>query len=120
MLHRYHSLNNILIFNLSDRKSVPRLRCPFESSLLSGRYDYEKFRNQIVEFGFPDHYSPPLDVLFQIVLAIDNWVKSSPKHVAVVHCMVQPLDNFRALPHAVFLPSHRVARDARARSSSAG
>ena len=118
MLHRYHSLNNILIFNLSDRKSVSRLRSHSEAHRLCGRYNYEKFHNQIVEFGFPDHYSPPLDVLFQIVLAIDNWVKSSPKHVAVVHCMVWALTFGLAL--LLTVPPTREARAARARSSSAG
>jgi len=64
-----------------------------------------------MEFGFPDHHNPPLDLLFkvlnpelnpslttttikmltlrkQIVLSMDNWLKASPQHVAVVHCVV--------------------------------
>jgi hypothetical protein len=71
MLDKYHGFENTLIFNLSDRK-----------------YNYEKFKNQIVEVGFPDHYSPPLHVLFHIVLQINRWITADPKHVAVVHCMV--------------------------------
>jgi protein-tyrosine phosphatase len=70
MLNRYHGIDNTLIFNLSDRS-----------------YDYEKFGNRIVEVGFPDHYSPPLEVLCQTVLAIDSWLRSNPRHVAVVHCV---------------------------------
>ncbi len=71
MLDKYHGFENTLIFNLSDRK-----------------YDYDKFKNQIVEVGFPDHYSPPLHVLFHIVLQINRWLAADPKHVAVVHCVV--------------------------------
>jgi hypothetical protein len=46
MLVRYHH-QNFMIWNLSGRG-----------------YDYDKFNNQILEFGFPDHHSPPLHMLF--------------------------------------------------------
>lgn len=71
MLHKRHTFQHTLIFNLSDRK-----------------YDYEKFDNKIVEVGFPDHYSPPLDVLMDIVLRIEKWIRDNPRNVAVVHCVV--------------------------------
>eukprot|EP01102_Stenamoeba_stenopodia_P019431 TRINITY_DN7336_c0_g1_i1.p1 TRINITY_DN7336_c0_g1~~TRINITY_DN7336_c0_g1_i1.p1 ORF type:complete len:411 (+),score=84.99 TRINITY_DN7336_c0_g1_i1:184-1416(+) len=69
MLRTYHE-GLFMIWNLSDLK-----------------YDYTKFDDQIMEFGFPDHHNPPLDLLFKIVLSMDNWLKASPQHVAVVHCV---------------------------------
>lgn len=59
-----------MIWNLSERE-----------------YDYGKFDNQLQDFGFPDHHSPPLDMLFKIILSMDNWLRASKDNVAVVHCM---------------------------------
>lgn len=54
----------------------------------SGRtYDYSKFNHQVLNFGFPDHHSPPLDLLIQIIVSMDNWLSASAEHVAVVHCV---------------------------------
>ncbi|ELR18315.1 Phosphatidylinositol-3,4,5-trisphosphate 3-phosphatase [Acanthamoeba castellanii str. Neff] len=76
MLHTYHK-NNYMIWNLR----IPR-------TLRSGRlYDYSKFNHQVLNFGFPDHHSPPLDLLFQIIVSMDNWLSASPEHVAVIHCV---------------------------------
>lgn len=69
MLHTYHK-NNYMIWNLSGRL-----------------YDYSKFNHQVLNFGFPDHHSPPLDLLFQIIVSMDNWLSASPEHVAVIHCV---------------------------------
>ena len=44
---------------------------------------------QVLEFGFPDHHSPPLDMLFKIVLTMHNWLKADTSNIAVVHCLVR-------------------------------
>ncbi len=69
MLKTYHE-GNYKIWNLSERT-----------------YDYSKFDNQLMDFGFPDHHSPPLKMLFEIVLTMYEWLRDK-MHVAAVHCMV--------------------------------
>src|SRR5690606_11288525 len=69
MLTYYHGSNNFMLWNLS-----------------SMTYDTSKFGNQVLQYFFPDHHAPPLDLLIQIVASIDNWLHASPEHVAVVHC----------------------------------
>ena len=44
------------IFNLSER-----------------RYDYGLFDHQVLEFGFPDHHAPPLDLLWTVCHSMDAW-----------------------------------------------
>jgi len=68
MLDHYHG-TNFMIWNLSGRS-----------------YDYSKFNHQVLEFYFPDHHSPPLDLLFKILLSMDNWLSAFPGNVAVIHC----------------------------------
>eukprot|EP01100_Stratorugosa_tubuloviscum_P010511 TRINITY_DN451_c0_g1_i2.p1 TRINITY_DN451_c0_g1~~TRINITY_DN451_c0_g1_i2.p1 ORF type:complete len:591 (-),score=205.25 TRINITY_DN451_c0_g1_i2:53-1825(-) len=69
MLNNYYP-SNYMIWNLSEFK-----------------YDYSKFDNQIMEFGFPDHHNPPLVLLFKIILSMDSWLKADPKNICVVHCV---------------------------------
>merc|ERR1712183_784207 len=69
MLNQYHK-DHYMIWNLSDKD-----------------YDYMKFNNNVLEFGFPDHHSPPLDMLFKIVLTMHNWITADEQNVAVVHCL---------------------------------
>ena len=64
--------NAFKIYNLSERK-----------------YDYSKFDNQVVEYGFPDHHSPPMDYLFHVCRSMDDWLSLNPDNVAVVHCLVK-------------------------------
>ena len=66
--------NSFMIWNLSERE-----------------YDYGKFDNQLQDFGFPDHHSPPLDMLFKIILSMDNWLRAGKDNVAVVHWCVSLL-----------------------------
>jgi protein-tyrosine phosphatase len=55
---------------------------------LSGRkYDYSKFGNMIEEFFFPDHHSPPLEMLFKIVLSMDTFLSVDANNIAVIHCL---------------------------------
>jgi phosphatidylinositol-3,4,5-trisphosphate 3-phosphatase/dual-specificity protein phosphatase PTEN len=69
MLKRYHS-GKYMVWNLSDRP-----------------YDYSIFEDQVMEFGFPDHHAPPLDLLFKIMLSLYNWLKADPLNIAVIHCL---------------------------------
>lgn len=71
MLKTYHE-GHYKIWNLSERT-----------------YDYSKFDNQTVDFGFPDHHSPPLKMLFEIVWSMYEWLRADKHHVAAVHCMVR-------------------------------
>jgi len=60
----------------------------FSIHSLSGRhYDYSKFNNQVLEYYFPDHHSPPLNLLFMIIVSMDSWLAADPLNVAVVHCI---------------------------------
>jgi len=68
-LKKYHD-NHFMIWNLSGRS-----------------YNYEKFNNQILDYGFPDHHSPPLEMLFKIVLSIHSYLTQDSQNVAVLHCM---------------------------------
>eukprot|EP00002_Diphylleia_rotans_P005244 TRINITY_DN14356_c0_g1_i1.p1 TRINITY_DN14356_c0_g1~~TRINITY_DN14356_c0_g1_i1.p1 ORF type:complete len:684 (+),score=117.11 TRINITY_DN14356_c0_g1_i1:45-2096(+) len=61
---------HFMIFNLSERS-----------------YDYAKFNHQVIEFGFPDHHSPSLQLLLIICKSIHSHLMSDPRNVAVVHCM---------------------------------
>lgn len=58
-------------------------------NLSEKEYDYSKFNNQLQDFGFPDHHSPPMDMLFKIILSMDNWLRASQDNVAVVHCLAE-------------------------------
>jgi len=69
MLNKYHG-DKFKIWNLSGRT-----------------YNHERLDKKIEDFGFPDHHSPPLEMLFKIVFSITDFVTANPDHVAVVHCM---------------------------------
>jgi hypothetical protein len=63
-------------------------------------YNYAKFNNQvfgcqpnfkIVDLGFPDHHNPPLELLFEIILQLGDFLEEDHKNVAVIHCKVRIL-----------------------------
>ncbi|XP_063676189.1 tensin-1-like isoform X3 [Bolinopsis microptera] len=58
-----------LIINVSDRS-----------------YDTSFFKNQVVEFGWPDHHAPSMNLLICIVKTMDSWLREDPDHVIVCHC----------------------------------
>lgn len=41
----------------------------------------------MLDFGFPDHHSPPLEMLFRIIGSIHEYLNADPENVAVVHCI---------------------------------
>jgi hypothetical protein len=59
-----------LIVNLSERS-----------------YDNSFFDHRVLPLGFPDHYAPPVEVAWTLCSTMDGWLKASPSHVAVVHCL---------------------------------
>jgi hypothetical protein len=59
-----------MIFNLSER-----------------HYDNSLFGDRVVELGFPDHHSPPVEVAWTLCLTMDAWLSASPDHIAAVHCL---------------------------------
>lgn len=59
----------------------------YRSFNLSGdRYNYEKFANNVVDFPWPDHHAPPLDLLFRACAEMSDWLLRNQRNVAVVHC----------------------------------
>eukprot|EP00730_Choanoeca_flexa_P020392 TRINITY_DN9962_c0_g2_i1.p1 TRINITY_DN9962_c0_g2~~TRINITY_DN9962_c0_g2_i1.p1 ORF type:complete len:845 (+),score=224.47 TRINITY_DN9962_c0_g2_i1:199-2733(+) len=49
-------------------------------------YDISEFKNQVLDFGWPDHTAPPLERLCSICNSIDNWLEADPNNVIAVHC----------------------------------
>jgi len=49
-------------------------------------YDFSRFENRVMCFGFHDHCAPPLELLIRVVHAIDDWLKLHPDNCAVIHC----------------------------------
>ena len=45
-------------------------------------------RNQVLDFGWPDHMAPNFERLCCICKSIDSWLKSDSRNVVVVHCKV--------------------------------
>eukprot|EP01087_Luapelamoeba_hula_P006811 TRINITY_DN1690_c0_g1_i1.p1 TRINITY_DN1690_c0_g1~~TRINITY_DN1690_c0_g1_i1.p1 ORF type:complete len:621 (-),score=84.67 TRINITY_DN1690_c0_g1_i1:293-2155(-) len=55
---------------------------------LSGEeYDYSKFHNSVVDFGFPDHGTCPLEFLEKICKAMKKYLLEAPDNIIVVHCL---------------------------------
>ena len=57
-------------------------------NLSQQNYHVEKFHSNVVDFGFPDHHAPPLDLLFVICNAIHQYLQADPHNVVAVHCKV--------------------------------
>jgi len=63
-----------LVFNLSERIYDDKLFDP-------------KTNHVIQDMGFPDHHSPPLLLLFRILMKMEDWLKADSGRVVVVHCL---------------------------------
>jgi hypothetical protein len=50
-------------------------------------YDYGKFNDQVLEYKFPGHPSPPLGLLFKICTSVESWLDADERNVAVIHCL---------------------------------
>jgi hypothetical protein len=68
-LNQYHK-GKYMVFNLSQLE-----------------YDKDKFENNVMLMGWPDHHNPPLDLLFSIVKTIHSWLSADKSNVIVVHCL---------------------------------
>eukprot|EP01029_Cantina_marsupialis_P028451 TRINITY_DN776190_c0_g1_i1.p1 TRINITY_DN776190_c0_g1~~TRINITY_DN776190_c0_g1_i1.p1 ORF type:complete len:478 (-),score=98.35 TRINITY_DN776190_c0_g1_i1:220-1653(-) len=70
LLDTKHGLSNVMVFNLSEKG-----------------YDYGKFGNQVLDFGFPDHHAAPLEILWNCCQIIHQWLESDKDHVIAIHCL---------------------------------
>eukprot|EP01100_Stratorugosa_tubuloviscum_P000175 TRINITY_DN1036_c4_g1_i2.p1 TRINITY_DN1036_c4_g1~~TRINITY_DN1036_c4_g1_i2.p1 ORF type:complete len:337 (+),score=90.67 TRINITY_DN1036_c4_g1_i2:160-1170(+) len=68
-LNQFHT-NHYLIMNVSEFN-----------------YNYQLFNNQVIHKEFPDHHSPPLIILLEIIRIIDDFLSSHERNVVIVHCM---------------------------------
>lgn len=50
-------------------------------------YDYGKFSDQVLEYKFPGHPSPPLGLLFKICTSVESWLDADERNVAIIHCL---------------------------------
>ena len=79
-----------MVWNLSDRvydasffhNQVRPLSTTTPASLIS------HVCYQVLSFPFPDHPSPPFATLLKIIASMDSWLRATPSHIAVVHCLV--------------------------------
>lgn len=54
---------------------------------LSGiHYAYDKFDEQVKEFPWPDHYPPPIELLFKACKSIETWLNDSVLNIIAVNC----------------------------------
>ena len=60
-------------------------------------YNYGMFSDQVLEYKFPGHPSPPLGLLFKICTAVESWLDADVKNVAVVHCLTGILNQITYL-----------------------
>eukprot|EP00428_Durinskia_dybowskii_P079327 CAMPEP_0170449960 /NCGR_PEP_ID=MMETSP0117_2-20130122/51522_1 /TAXON_ID=400756 /ORGANISM="Durinskia baltica, Strain CSIRO CS-38" /LENGTH=702 /DNA_ID=CAMNT_0010711235 /DNA_START=35 /DNA_END=2140 /DNA_ORIENTATION=+ len=50
-------------------------------------YDYSKFADQVLEYKFPGHPSPPLGLLFKICTSVESWLDADERNIAIIHCL---------------------------------
>lgn len=74
-LKQYHN-DHFMIFNLSQLE-----------------YEKDKFDNNIMLMGWPDHHNPPLDLLFSIMKTMHAWLSSDKNNVVIVHCLGKNKDH---------------------------
>lgn len=49
-------------------------------------YHSDGLKNQVLDFGWPDHMAPPIDRLLGCIQAMDGWNRSDENNVVAVHC----------------------------------
>eukprot|EP00483_Globobulimina_turgida_P005854 UN05864 len=67
-LNKYHT-DRYMIWNLSEKS-----------------YSTEIFNDAVIEFKFPGYPAPPLQQLFTLLTAMDNWLHAHKDNIAVLHC----------------------------------
>ncbi|KAM4601702.1 tensin-1-like [Polymixia lowei] len=67
MLRSKHG-EHYLMLNLSERRS-----------------DIVKLNHKVLDFGWPDHHAPALDVICSMCKAMDTWLNGDPRNVVVLH-----------------------------------
>jgi len=54
---------------------------------LSGmKFDYTKFGENVAEYPWLDHHSPPIDLLFKACADMHEWLSRSDGHITVINC----------------------------------
>ncbi|ELU01243.1 hypothetical protein CAPTEDRAFT_123623 [Capitella teleta] len=67
MLNDKHG-DGYLILNISEKRSI-----------------LNKCNKQVLDFGWPQRLAPPLERLCGVCKAVDSWLNTDPRHVAVIH-----------------------------------
>ena len=70
-LHTTLSVGRYYVFNLTENQ-----------------YDTSKFQHRVHWMGWYDHNAPPMKLLYEIMLHIDDWLRADPENVVVIHCKV--------------------------------
>lgn len=68
MLNKFHP-SSFMIYNLAQKK-----------------YDYSLFENRVQDLGWKDHHAPGLELLFQNINSMCEFLKQDLKNVVIVHC----------------------------------
>jgi len=55
-------------------------------NLTENQYDTAKFEGRVHWMGWMDHNAPPIQLLYEIMLSMDDWLKADPLNIAVIHC----------------------------------
>lgn len=50
-------------------------------------YDSSLFADQVLEYRFPGHPSPPLGLLFKICTSIESWLDADEENIGIIHCL---------------------------------
>ncbi len=48
-------------------------------------YDYEPLKSKVIEYQFPGHPAPPMDILLEISHSIQSWLDEKPENIAIIH-----------------------------------
>mmetsp|Transcript_6264 Transcript_6264/g.23542 ORF Transcript_6264/g.23542 Transcript_6264/m.23542 type:complete len:366 (-) Transcript_6264:1396-2493(-) len=55
---------------------------------LSGReYEYGKLNNSVIDYAFPDHHNPPIELLFVVCEKIHEFMMKDERNIVIVHCL---------------------------------
>ena len=49
-------------------------------------YDKARFENRVSNYNWQDHHAPPFHLLFNLCKEMNNWLKTDPENVVVIHC----------------------------------
>ena len=50
-------------------------------------YATAALNSRVLEYGFPDHHAPPVEVAWRCCLTMHSWLRADATHVVVTHCL---------------------------------